>query len=400
MIRVLRILNRFNLGGPIYNATFLSRYLPDEFETLLIGGENYPSEKNSEYIPISMGIKPRIIKGMSREVNPLNDIVAFREILHIIKEFRPHIVHTHAAKAGALGRVAAFAQKVPIILHTFHGHVFDGYFSKTRANVYKNIERGLAGISTGIIAISDAQQHDLAVKHKICPIEKVRVIPLGFDLEHFGINREENRNQFRAHYKINPDEIAIGIIGRLVPIKNHVLFLKAIKQVQELTTRRVRAFVIGDGECRVHLLQTAQSLGLDYTVWPENQRVAPLTFTGWITDMAMVMAGMDIVALSSLNEGTPLSLIEAQAAGKPIVSTKVGGIENVVEKDKTAFLAESFHENEFSRLLAILVNDDALREQMGNAGLQTICKKYHYQNLANNTAGYYKELLASKQVAL
>ena len=299
-----------------------------------------------------------------------------------------------------MGRVAAFAQKVPIILHTFHGHVFDGYFSKTRANVYKNIERGLAGISTGIIAISDAQQHDLAVKHKICPIEKVRVIPLGFDLEHFGINREENRNQFRAHYKINPDEIAIGIIGRLVPIKNHVLFLKAIKQVQELTTRRVRAFVIGDGECRVHLLQTAQSLGLDYTVWPENQRVAPLTFTGWITDMAMVMAGMDIVALSSLNEGTPLSLIEAQAAGKPIVSTKVGGIENVVEKDKTAFLAESFHENEFSRLLAILVNDDALREQMGNAGLQTICKKYHYQNLANNTAGYYKELLASKHVAL
>lgn len=398
MIRVLRILNRFNLGGPTYNAAYLTRYLPPEFETMLLGGKNDPSEKNSEFIPNQLGIKPVILEEMRRKISLKNDLVAYRQIRQIMEEFNPHIVHTHASKAGALGRLAASSLKVPVVLHTFHGHVFDAYFSHLKASFYKNVERRLARLSTGIIAISEAQKYDLSHKYKICPEEKIRVIPLGFDLSRFRESQPEKRKIFREKYLIADDEIAIGIVGRLVPIKNHDLFLEALKILQEKSGSKIRAFIVGDGESRHHIEQKARYLGLEFTDWNTKPQKAFLTFTGWITEMDLVNAGMDIIALSSLNEGTPVSLIEAQAAGKPIVTTNVGGIGNVVVPDKTAFLTASNDAAGFADKLLLLIENRELRNQMGNGGWEMVGQKFHYQRLVDDMATYYYELLDKKSL--
>ncbi len=396
MIRVLRILNRFNLGGPTYNAAYLTRYLPPEFETLLLGGKNDPSEKNSEYIPKQLGINPLILNDMRRSISLKSDLTAYRHIRQIMQEFQPHIVHTHASKAGALGRIAASSLKVPVILHTFHGHVFDAYFSHLKASFYKNVEQRLAGLSTGIIAISEAQKYDLSHKYLICPEEKIKVIPLGFDLSRFRENQTEKRQAFREKYLIADDEIAIGIVGRLVPIKNHDLFLEALKILKKKSRGKIRAFIVGDGESRTHIEHKARQLNLDFTDWNTKAQKAFLTFTGWITEMDQVNAGMDIIALSSLNEGTPVSLIEAQAAGKPIVSTHVGGIGNVVVPNKTAFLTASNDPVGFAEKLLLLIQNQELRQQMGDGGWKMVGQKFHYQRLINDMTAYYYELLQKK----
>lgn len=395
MIRVLRILNRFNLGGPTYNAAYLTRYLPPEFETLLVGGQNDPSEKNSEFIPNELGVEPVIIDQMRRKVSIRHDLAAFLELKKIIKQFRPHIVHTHASKAGALGRIAASTLKVPVILHTFHGHVFDSYFSQLKSGFFKIIERRLARISTGIIAISEAQKYDLSHRYQICTKEKIKVIPLGFDLSRFRENQLKKRHEFRKKYNIEDDELAIGIVGRLVPIKNHDLFLDAMAIVQQQTGKKLRAFIIGDGESRKHIEQKARDLDLDYLNWSDGHGKAFLTLTGWITEMDKVNAGLDIVTLTSLNEGTPVSLIEAQAAGRPIVSTHVGGIADVVLPEKTALLCNSRNPSDFAKRILQITENDNLRFELGKEGWKHVEKKFHYQRLVNDMATYYHNLLTN-----
>ena len=236
-IKILRIINRFNLGGPTFNAAYLTKYIGDEFETLLIGGEKDETEESSTFILDSLHLTPIIIPEMKREIGFKEDKIAYKKLKDMIKEFQPDIVHTHASKAGTLGRMAAYKCKVPVIVHTFHGHVFHSYFGKTKTVFYKNIERYLAKKSTKIIAISDIQKSELTQQHKICDKNKVAVVPLGFDLRRFQEDYESKRNDFRKHYLLEDDEIAIGIIGRLVPIKNHTLFLKAIDQLLKKTTK-------------------------------------------------------------------------------------------------------------------------------------------------------------------
>ena len=398
MPRILRILNRFNLGGPTYNAAYLTRYMPDEYETLLVGGMNDPSEKNSEFIVNQLGIQPLVIRQMRREISPLKDFKAYDEIRRVIKEFKPHIVHTHASKAGALGRLAALRLGVPVVVHTFHGHIFDAYFNQYKASVYKNIERFLAEKSSGIIAISENQKADLSEKYKICHPDKIRVIPLGFELDHFRENQEENRRVFREKYQLDDNEVAVGIVGRVVPIKNHTMFLKALKQIHNQNDVRIRAFIIGDGESRQAIEKSASQIGLDHTFWPKEARKAALTFTGWITRMDQVNAGLDIVALTSLSEGTPVNLIEAQAAGKPIVSTRVGGVENVVIPGHTALLVEKDDHLDMAKKIRLLATDTNLRQAFSRKGWDHVKARYHYTRLISDMTDYYEELLENKNI--
>ena len=225
MPKVLRIINRFNIGGPTYNAAYLTKYLPEEYETLLIGGDKEESEDSSQHILGELGINPVIIPEMRRAIRFGNDYSAYKKIKQIIEEFKPDIVHTHASKAGTLGRMAAFSCKVPAVVHTFHGHVFHSYFNKTKTKIFKRIERKLAQKSSAIVAISNTQKQELGLVHKIADLNKIEVIPLGFDLNRFQENLSKKRAVFRTKYQIEDDEIAIGIIGRLVPIKNHDFFL-------------------------------------------------------------------------------------------------------------------------------------------------------------------------------
>ena len=160
MKKVLRILNRFNVGGPTHNATYLTKFLSPEYETKLIGGKKLESEAAFEYLLQENDIDYTILENMNRSINPLKDFKAFVEIRNIIKDFKPDIVHTHASKSGALGRLAAISLKVPIILHTFHGHVFHSYFGKLKTYIYILIERFLAKKSSAIIAISELQKNE------------------------------------------------------------------------------------------------------------------------------------------------------------------------------------------------------------------------------------------------
>ena len=231
MKKILRIINRFNLGGPTYNAAYLTKYLEPDYETLLIGGQHDESEKSSMHILDNLGLKPIIIPEMQRSLNPYKDQIAFKKIQNIIKEFKPDIVHTHAAKAGALGRRAAYKMGVKQIYHTFHGHVFHSYFGNFKTRIFKEIEKNLAKKSTKIIAISEIQKRELSKIHRICPENKIEVIPLGFDLERFNTDKDSKRKEFRKKWNLKENEIAIGIIGRLVPIKNHKFFIDAIQEV-------------------------------------------------------------------------------------------------------------------------------------------------------------------------
>lgn len=398
MPKVLRILNRFNLGGPTLNATYLTKYLAPKFETILIGGKHEASEKNSDYILRDKGVDFTTIEEMQRPIDIKKDLKAYRKITEIIRSFKPDIVHTHAAKAGALGRLAAYNNKVPVIVHTFHGHVFDSYFSKFSSNFYKAVERYLAKKSSKIIAVSENQKTELCHVHKICSPDKVEVIPLGLDLKKFTVEREQKRQLFRKVYNLDDDEIAIGIIGRLVPIKNHDLFLNAFKNVKDLTGRRLRAFIVGDGEMKEHLKELSSSLNLDYINTngvPVNNEKASITFTSWIKEVDFVLAGLDVVTLTSLNEGTPVSLIEAQAACKAIVSTDVGGIRNVVVSGESALLSPSNDLDAFTEILKLVIENDTLRKEMGDRGCtMRLEENFGYTRLCNDMKNLYYKLLS------
>lgn len=394
--KVLRIINRFNLGGPTFNVTFLSKYL-DGYETLLAGGEKDESEDSSEFIVENLGLKPVKIKSMRRSINPFNDINAFLEIVKLIKNFRPQIIHTHASKAGTLGRLAALYCRVPIIVHTFHGHVFHSYFPAWKTWIFKVIERFLAARSTRIIAISERQKEELSLIHKICRPDKITVIPLGFDLEKFRDHDGSKRRQFRKKYFLADDEIAVGIIGRLVPVKNHDLFLNAVHHlIKHKGLEKVRFFIVGDGENRTRLLEKAGELNLEPVFFPTQPQNGKLIFTSWIKEVDVVMAGLDLVVLTSFNEGTPVSLIEAQAAGRAVVSTNVGGIENIVSA-QTAILVENNNQQELNQTLENLLKDPAKIKEMGSYGWDLVGKKFNYTRLVDDMDHLYKELLAGQK---
>lgn len=393
MPKVLRIINRFNLGGPTYNAAYLSKLLPNDFETLLVGGEIDESEAASQYILDELGLKPVIIPEMRREINLRNDVKAYKKLKAIIKEFQPDIVHTHASKAGTLGRLAAASCKVPVIIHTFHGHVFHSYFNKAKTNLFKRIERSLSKKSTKIIAISDKQKDELGIEHKIAPLSKIEVVPLGFDLSRFQTGMTHKRAVFREQYNIKEDELAIGIIGRLVPVKNHNLFLEAIAIVLKKITKKVKILIVGDGEDHDNLREKCLSLGIPYSDKNFETCEGPVIFTSWIKEIDAVNAGLDIVALSSLNEGTPVSLIEAQAANKPIVSTNVGGIQNIVREKVTALLSEVEDVEAYAKNLLSLLENDLQRTEMSKEGWNHVREKYSCERLAKDMAVLYNKLL-------
>ena len=393
MPKVLRIINRLNLGGPTYNAAYLTKYLEPEFETLLVAGMKDESEESSEFIVEGLGIKPVFIHDMRREISLKSDWNAFWQLVKIIRDFNPDIVHTHAAKAGTLGRIAAWYCKVPVIVHTFHGHVFHSYFGPLKTRVFKTIERLLSSISSGIIAISDIQKQELCDVHKVCSSEKTYVVPLGFDLNRFHNTDPKIRTDFRKRFQIPDESIAIGIIGRLVPIKNHTFFIEAFQKVKNDCSLDIKAVIIGDGEDRQLLEELCQSKGLRVSTVEHPNPDYDVVFTSWIYEVETALAGCDIIALTSLNEGTPVSLIEAQAAGKPIVSTNVGGIANVVHENHTALLSSSLDVEAFAENLKVLVQSESLRKEFSENGWPFVKQKFHYERLVNDIKLVYRDLL-------
>jgi glycosyltransferase involved in cell wall biosynthesis len=384
-VRVLRIINRFNIGGPTFHVTLLTKHLGEPFDTKLVGGVPDAGESDSLHVLREYNVEPIVLEELQRNPSISSDRKAYKKIKEIIETYKPDIVHTHAAKAGALGRRAAHKCGVPIIIHTFHGHVFHSYFGKIKTAIFKQIERSLAKKSTGIIAISEQQKKELSEIHKICPADKIEVIPLGLDLTKFNSNKAENRSSMRTELGLQDNEIAIAIIGRLAPVKDHSFFLDVIERVASKTSKKIRVFIVGDGSERPVIEQRANEI---------NQKFNELiSFTSWIEDVAPLNHAMDIVCLTSKNEGTPVSLIEAQAAGVPVISTNVGGVKDIVDDGETGFIIEPNDLLDYTHKLLELIENESLRLSMSENGWSHVGKKYHYTRLIRNIEDYYLRLL-------
>jgi len=317
-IKILRIIARLNIGGPAIHTILLTAELDkNKFDSLLVYGKESKDEGNMLYYAQEKGIKAYLVPELTRELNLVNDLCAFFKILKLIQQEKPFIIHTHTAKAGTLGRSAGilynflhpFRKRKIKLVHTFHGHIFSGYFNKFTTNFFISIERILGFFSAEIITVSESVKKELLM-YDIAGLNKIQVIPLGFEL-----------NKFLSIPLAQRTPSNIGIIGRLVPIKNHRLFLEAAaKVIHDDPEIKLKFKIIGDGELRSELEGYSAKLNITNHV----------IFMGWQKDLSAVYSDLDIVVLTSLNEGTPVSLIEAMASGRVVVATDVGGIRDLL----------------------------------------------------------------------
>lgn len=390
-VKVIRIIARLNVGGPAKHVVILTDGLTKtRYDSMLIYGATEPGEGDMSYLAKNCEIKYAYIPNLVRSINPIGDLRALINIFTILKKERPHIVHTHTAKAGTLGRIAAMLARVPVKVHTFHGHIFYGYFNKLLTEYFLLIEKVLAYFTDRIIAISDKQKEELLHKYNIGIERKYNVINIGLDLERF-LQIETKRGRFRERYRFKGDDILLGIIGRLVPIKNHKIFIRMARSLKNSLKadifEKVKFIIIGDGPEKSSLVEYAKLQGV----------AERLLFTGWIDDMEEVYADLDIVALTSKNEGTPLSLIEALASAKPVVSMDVGGVREIV--GDAGILVEKGDESTFSQSLLKLILSPSLRQEMRMRGREGVMKKFSRENLLTETEKLYEELLSEKGIS-
>lgn len=389
-VRVTRIVARLNVGGPAVHIINLTTGLdPDRFENQLIVGRPGPDEGDMGYLAAQKGIQPLVIPELGRELSPLGDLRTMLKLIRILRDHQPHIVETHTAKAGAVGRLAARLAGVPLIIHVFHGHVFHSYFGPTKTKLFINTERALARITDTIITISPAQRHDIVDVYRIAPPERVLTIPLGLDLEPFRAAKQTYRGRFRASLGIAADVLLIGFVGRLTSVKNPSLFVEAAGRVVQQYPQ-ARFVFVGDGELRPALEDQVDALGLTQHV----------IFAGWQVDMPAVYADLDLLALTSLNEGTPVTAIEALATGTPVVATDVGGVPDVVVNHKTGMLVPSGDAEEVAQAILQLLCAPEQARALARAGQADILERFDLTRLVGDMESLYLALLVEKGVGL
>ena len=381
--KVIIFLNRLVIGGVAQDILSLAHYLSNDFEILLLVGQKNEDEQEATNLPEEYpGFKIIEIPALKRSFNIINDIRAYSSVRKILHSFKPHIIHTHGTKPGLIGRLAAHFNGVPVILHTYHGHIFHSYFNSLVSSFIVRMDKWLAGFSTKIIAISQSQKRELVETYKICKEDKIEVIPLGVETDKF-LKLEKYRQEFRDEYFLENDELAVGIIGRIVPIKNHRFFIDAVKKILN-DNSSVRVFIIGDGDAREELESYLDDEMIAHTFFSRNAIKSPVTFTSWQKNIRKVIAGLDIIALSSLNEGTPLSLMEAQAAAKPVIATKVGGVSEIVLDQGTGYVIDPANLPLYTEKLKILIENETIRLKMGSEGQKFV--QTHFSKQAQVSA--------------
>ena len=385
-LRVVRIIARLNIGGPAIHATLLHERLNrDRFESTLVTGTEEAGEGN--YLELyGRRADVEIIPDLGREIRPLHDLQTLRRLVALMRRVRPHIVHTHTAKAGAVGRAAARLAGVPIVVHTYHGHVLRGYFPPAMSAVYRAIERALATRTDRLLAVT-ARVRDELVALGVGAASQYRIVPLGLDLAPLLV-AEARRGEVRAELGLGAGPL-IGIVARLVPIKAHEVFLAAAARVRQQVPS-ARFLIVGDGERRAALERQTAALGLS----------AAVHFLGWRADLDRLYADLDVVALTSRNEGSPVALIEAMAAGVPVVSTAVGGVADVVRHGESGLLAPMDDAVGIADHLLTLLAAPDVRRTMGQHGRATVAATYGADRLVSDIEALYDELIREKRVHL
>ncbi|HSS43989.1 MAG TPA: glycosyltransferase [Thermoanaerobaculia bacterium] len=405
-IRVLRLISRLNAGGPARHVVWLAEGLASRgYETRLAAGRVPEGEDDLSSFARERGVAVTELPRLSRELNALADWRSLSEMESLIEEYRPDLVHTHTAKAGFLGRWAARrcnrrrlrAGQRPIrVIHTFHGNVLSGYFSPAKTLLYRALERHMAHHSSDAIVVPSPQQRqEIAERFRIAPAEKVSVIPLAVDLSAF--ERLPEPGGFRREMGLVASDFVVGIVGRIAPIKNHELFLQSAAVIAR-EVRNARFIVVGSGKGLEGLVRLAGDLGI-------SDRIR---FAGVRTDLPAIYADLDVVALTSRNEGTPLSLVEAMAAGKPIVATDVGGVRDLLTAEWTGdvaarrfalsesprgLLVESADASAFAQAVIRVVRDGTLARQLAEAGRAYAFRAHGLQRLFDDLDRIYRILL-------
>jgi glycosyltransferase involved in cell wall biosynthesis len=367
----LRLITRLNVGGPARQALLLTRELRDDYPTRLVAGTPpaYEGELADPEVPVT-----RI--PLVREMSPLRDIRSLATVRRLIREGEPSILHTHMAKAGSVGRLAALSMRSrPKLVHTFHGHVLEGYFSGPAQKGFTRIERFLATRTDACVAVSN-EVRDSLLELGIGNERNWHVIPLGFDLDPF-LAVEAPSGHLRAKLGLGSDVPLLGVIGRLAPIKDHSTLLKALTLLDG-----VHLAVLGDGELRNDIEGRAAALGI-------GDRVH---FVGWWLDVASAIADLDVTVLSSRNEGTPVSLIESLASARPVVATDVGGVASVVADRATGFLVDAGDHRGFASRVKELLDSPELRNRFGSAGRVSVRERYSKERLLADVRALYGEL--------
>lgn len=388
-IRVLRVITRMNVGGPAHHVSVLSGLLdPSRYETVLVAGQLGRGEASADALAARYGARLEPMATLGREVRPVGDAKAFAELVQRIRRFRPDIVHTHLTKAGLLGRFAAACavRPRPVILHTYEGNVMEGYFSPSMNATFQRLERAAAKISDSLVGISQSIVDDL-VRLRIAPQSKFRTIPLGLDLEPFLRVDSRGGEAFRREIGVAPGEVLVTFVGRLVPIKRADLALEAVARAR-LLGAPLRLAVVGDGELRSELEQLARKLGL----------VDVARFVGYRVDMPEIAAGTDISVLTSDVEGLGAVLVEAAAAGRPLVATAVGGVPEVVCSGCGVTVAPGDADALAAALVDLAANPDA-RHAMGERARAHVKERFSVERLLEEVDALYQELLAGASAA-
>ena len=408
-MKIVRVIARLNVGGPAKHVVWLTKGLAaPEYQSLLVAGTVPPEEDDMGYFATEMGVAPIFIPQMSREIS-LKDGLTVWKLFKLFRRERPDIVHTHTAKAGTVGRLAGLLYRwfTPGLLlgrprrctfiHTYHGHIFHSYYGPLKTRLFLLIEKTLARLVTDrIIVLSRQQQREIHEEFGVGRASQFVVVPLGMDTGLF-VHWRERRQTFRDELGVGDNEVLVGIVGRLTEVKNHELFLEAAalsKQRADLSGAPIRFVVIGDGHLRNSLEAQARELGLADDV----------RFVGSRRDLETFYPALDIVALTSRNEGTPLTLIEAMANARPVISTAVGGVvdllgEPLAEKTNEEFVVcergVRVAPGDAEGLAAGIVRlgaDAALRREIGERGLQFATAAYSKERLLDDVASLYAEL--------
>ena len=388
-MRVVRVITRLNVGGPSIQAMTLSDRLTSRgFETLLVHGRLDAGEGDMRYL-LPPSVKVRHLAALRRPLAPMYDSVALMQLLDVLRDFRPAIVHTHMAKAGSLGRLAAAIYnrtagrgRPARVVHTYHGHVLDGYFSGLKTRLFLGIERALARATDRIVAISPGIRQQLLNDYHIGRPDQYAVVPLGFDLSPFAAIDDRARVEARAALQIDPTAHVVTTVGRLTAIKQQTLFLEVAAQVAARDP--LALFVVaGDGDLRTALEDRARVLGIAHRT----------RFLGWRRDLPTIYAASDLLLLTSRNEGTPVALIESLASGVPGISTDVGGVRDVLATDSVGLLAPDGDASGLTAHVAALLDDEERRRRMGAAGRALVVARYGLDRLVDDVETLYRELL-------
>ncbi len=383
-IKVLRIITRQNIGGPAFQTILLTSHLNRaRFKSILVKGSEGKDEGNMDELAKLKGVEPVYVEELGREISWRKDLIAFWKLYRLIRKERPQIVHTHLAKAGTLGRLAAKLAGVPVVVHTFHGNLFQEHFNSTKGSLFLYLERILTRISSKIIAISPSQEKEL-LRYQVGASRKIARIPLGLDLEPF-LTAEQNRGTFRKELALEESTPLIGIVARLVPIKGHSYFFEAAKQIGQAFP--LAKFVgVGDGPLRTKLEKLVADSGIEDKV----------IFCGFRKDLVNVYADLDIVVLSSLNEGLPVSVIEALAAKKAVVATNVGGVKDLIEHMITGIIVPKQDPRKLAQGIEYLLRYPQEALKFGENGRKKVYPWLNYTRLVSDIEDLYESLMLKR----